>query len=170
MVSSTTTEKALSAVLFAQCLEKFNPILIKGVPREQYIEHTVITSTADITLAHKWLIGYVATLKAYNAYAEKCSHLESIERPDDSYIGDYGVELSDPLVTNLDLYMRKAGNAYTHSTLLQILDLIKEASAELLKIKDEIEYDYFVRRAKYVVDDIWAVLTTLILVNKHYDK
>lgn len=77
--------------------------------------------------------------------------------------------MSEPLSINLNDYMRIGSNEYTHQTLLSILDLIKEASAELLKIEDEIEYDYFIRRASYVVNDIWAVLSTFIKANKLYE-
>lgn len=169
LVLASTESTILTCEIFNKCLEAFNPYLVKGVPRERYIEHEVVTSTANIIDAKRWLIGYVETLKAFNNYYIAYKTDKKVERDDNTYVDNRGIQLSEPLSINLNDYMRIGSNEYTHQTLLSILDLIKEASAELLKIEDEIEYDYFIRRASYVVNDIWAVLSTFIKANKLYE-
>lgn len=169
LVLASTESTILTCEIFSKCLEAFNPYLIKGVPRANYIEHDVVTSTTNILDAKQWLSGYVATLREFNKYYAAYKMDKTIERPNSSYIDNYGVQVTEPLSINLHDYMRIGSNEYTHQTLLSVLDLINEASAELLKIDDEIEYDYFTRRASYVVNDIWAVLSTFIKANKLYE-
>lgn len=169
LVLASTDSVFLTCEILAKCLEAFNPFLVKGVPREQYIEVQVVTSTSNVVDLQKWLTGYIATLKSYNIYQAKLAEDGNYERPDSSYMGTYGVELSEPLSINLHDYMKVQSNEYTHVTLLNILDSVKEASAELQLIEDEIDYDYFVRRAAYTVNDVWALLSIFIKVNKLYE-
>lgn len=168
LVSASTDANTLDCVILNQCLNAFRPILIQGVKREEYVEYEIITSTTNISMVKHWLTEYVTTLKAYNVYILQAQRDPSTERPEVTYITEYGVTLSEPLKINLADYMRAGSNEYTHHTLSQVLTLVKEASAELELIDDEIEYEYYVRRASYVIDDVWAVLSTFIKANKLY--
>lgn len=169
LVLASTESTILTCEILSKCLEAFNPYLIKGVPRANYIEHEIVTSTSNIIDTKRWLTGYIKSLREFNKYNAAYKMDKTIERPNSSYIDNYNVQVTEPLSINLHDYMRIGSNEYAHQTLLSVLELVKEASAELLKIDDEIEYEYFTRRASYVVNDIWAVLSTFIKANKLYE-
>lgn len=166
LVAASTDSKKLDCILLAECLPAFNRILIEGVPREQYLEYHLVTSTASILDVRRWLEGYLHTLRTYVAYQQAYLIDPRTERPEESYLSDYQVTLSEPMRISLYEYMRSGSDEYSTNTLTHILGQCQSAAAELRLITDEIEYEYFTRRASYVVDDVWAVLTTFIKANK----
>lgn len=166
LVAASSESRTLDCVLLAECLPAFNRVLIEGVPREQYVEYYLVTSTASILDVRRWLEGYLQTLQAYVRYQQAYILDPSTERPDESYLSDYRVTLSEPLRISLMEYMRNGSDEYSTNIVTHILELCQSAAAELQLITDDIDYEYFTRRASYVVDDVWAVLTTFIKANK----